>query len=384
MTQLSLFPTEPVEPDPVADTQPTEALPEHVQVAALRRRRYVAALEDLPLDRRSAADLGAAIEVVSLACGDDDPPSPGSVRRWASRFRRAGRNLAGLADRRAARPAPRGSRWAPWIVGLADEAADQARADTGRTLTALADRAMARCREEAHRRGCSPREIPTFDTLLRMIRARLRPEKGWRIDHLSCGRPLDEVVVGLQTLRLGIPELGNGPVYLMTARDTYSGVIVAAALSVAEPAGDDLFRLFGVRVGTAASQPLGAARLCMGIPELLVLDQAGLFHDRTFRDAAEALGITLNAAPAASDDRDRASHLQPWLEARGDEVATVEGLMAAVQAWLAHHDRRRSPPDWRTPLDRWQEGLARYGIKLAATSTGDGTGRGDHHPRRER
>ena len=75
MTQLSLFPTEPVEPDPVADTQHTEALPEHVQVAALRRRRYVAALEDLPLDRRSAADLGAAIEVVSLACGDDDLPS---------------------------------------------------------------------------------------------------------------------------------------------------------------------------------------------------------------------------------------------------------------------------------------------------------------------
>jgi hypothetical protein len=38
--------------------------------------------------------------------------------------------------------------------------------------------------------------------------------------------------------------------------------------------------------------------------------------------------------------------------------------MAGAHAWLADLDFRRSGADRRTPLDRWQEGVARYPIRL--------------------
>lgn len=309
MKQLDLFQVTTTEPDHLAaDAGPMETLPDSERAAALRRRRYVTALEDLPPGRRGDAHLRAAIKALSLACADAKPPSAGSVRRWGSQLRRADGNLIGLAGRRVARLQP------------------QAQDD--------------------------------------------------RIHHLTCGYPLCEVVVTREVLRLGIPELG-GPVHLLTGRDTFSGVIVAAALCTSERGGGDLLGLFGVRTA-AAPQPLGAARMCMGIPNVLVLDRDGDFSGRAFRDSAAALGITLTFAPAGPSGGARlANGLQGWLAARGEPVESTEGLVAAVHDWLSHHDLRRSGPDRRTALDRWQEGLARYGINLAPTPTGGGTGRGD-------
>ena len=37
---------------------------------------------------------------------------------------------------------------------------------------------------------------------------------------------------------------------------------------------------------------------------------------------------------------------------------------SSAHAWLADLDFRRSGADRRTPLDRWQEGVARYPIRL--------------------
>ena len=56
--------------------------------------------------------------------------------------------------------------------------------------------------------------------------------------------------------------------------------------------------------------------------------------------------------------------------------------MAGAHAWLADLDFRRSGADRRTPLDRWQEGVARYPIRLSpgaapAIRTGEESGGAD-------
>lgn len=381
MKQLELFPATPADADQLAaEIQTLEEMTERKRAAALRRHRYVRAVGDLPPGQRGDRHLRAAIRAVGELIDDVDPPTPRQVRTWEARLREADGNPVGLADRHMGRPA----RWAPWIGELVDQVVAEAGLRRGGTVTALAQLAQARCQEVARVREFGPGDVPGFRTLVRMVGARRRPlEQAYRFRHLSCGRPLAEVVVTQEVLQLAIPELGADRVHLVTGRDTYSGVIVAATLCTAKAAGEDLLGLFGARTAKAAPEPLGAARLCMGLPEVIVLDRDYAFHGPTFQQSAAALGIRLHFAGAEHPGGPcRVAGLQRWLTARGGEVRNAEGLMAAAHGWLADHDLRRSGPDQRTPLDRWQEGVARYPIRLSsgvapATSNGEASGHVD-------
>jgi hypothetical protein len=372
MQQLELFPaTHPATDRLRAEIQALNEMTERERAAALRRHRYVRAVEDLPPGRRGDRHLRVAIRAVCELSDDVDPPTPRQVRAWEARLREADGNPAGLAHRRMARSPRQQTHWAPWIGELVDQVVAEADPRRGVTLTAMARLAQARCLEASHARGGAAADVPAFRTLVRMVGDRLRPlQQAYRFRHLSCGRPLAEVVVAREALRVAVPELGADRVHLVTARDSYSGVIVAAALGTAPPDGEDLLGLFGAQTATAAPEPLGAARLCMGLPEVIVLDRDPAFLGATFRHSAAALGIRLHFA--AVDDPGapcRVAGLQRWLTARGEVVEDAGGLMAAAHAWLADLDVRRSGPDRSTPLDRWQEGVARYPIRLSPGAT---------------
>ncbi|KOX47900.1 hypothetical protein ADL19_21670 [Streptomyces purpurogeneiscleroticus] len=385
MKQLELFPATTPDANRLrAEIQALDEMTDRERAAALRRHRYVRAVEDLPPGRRGDHHLRAAIRAVSELSDDVDPPTPRQVRTWEARLREADGNPAGLVDRRMARSLRQQTRWAPWIGELVDRVVSEASLHRGVTLTAVAQLAQARCLEAAHAQECAPGDVPGFRTLVRMVGDRLRPLKdAYRFRHLSCGRPLAEVVVAREVLRLAIPELGADRVHLVTARDIYSGVIVAAALGTAPPDGEDLLGLFGARTATAAPEPLGAARLCMGLPEVIVLDRDPAFHGATFRQSAAALGIRLHFAAVDHPGAPcRVAGLQRWLTVRGEVVEDAGGLMAAAHAWLADLDVRRSGPDRWTPLDRWQDGVARYPIRLSpgaapAIPTGEESGGAD-------
>ena len=385
MKQLELFPATTADTDRLrAEIQALNEMTERERAAALRRYRYVRAVEDLPPGRRGDRHLRAAIRAVCELIDDVDPPTPRQVRAWEARLQEADGNPAGLADRRMARSPRQQTHWAPWIGELVDQVVAEADPRRGVTLTAMARLAQARCLEASHAREGAAADVPAFRTLVRMVGDRLRPlQQAYRVRHLSCGRPLAEVVVAREALRLAIPELGADRVHLVTARDIYSGVIVAAALGTAPPDGEDLLGLFGARTATAAPEPLGAARLCMGLPEVLVLDRDPAFHCATFRHSAAALGIRLHFAAVAHPGAPcRVAGLQRWLTARGEVVEDTGGLMAAAHAWLADLDVGRSGPDRSTPLDRWQEGVARYPIRLSpgaapAIPTGEESGGAD-------
>jgi len=372
MKQLELFPATTADTDRLrAEIQALNEMTERERAAALRRHRYVRAVEDLPPGRRGDRHLRVAIRAVCELSDDVDPPTPRQVRAWEARLREADGNPAGLAHRRMARSPRQQTHWAPWIGELVDQVVAEADPRRGVTLTAMARLAQARCLEASHARGGAAADVPAFRTLVRMVGDRLRPlQQAYRFRHLSCGRPLAEVVVAREALRVAVPELGADRVHLVTARDSYSGVIVAAALGTAPPDGEDLPGLFGAQTATAAPEPLGAARLCMGLPEVIVLDRDPAFLGATFRHSAAALGIRLHFA--AVDDPGapcRVACLQRWLTARGEVVEDAGGLMAAAHAWLADLDVRRSGPDRSTPLDRWQEGVARYPIRLSPGAT---------------
>ena len=385
MKQLELFPATTPDADRLrAEIQALDEMTERERAAALRRHRYVRAVEDLPPGRRGDRHLRAAIRAVCELSDDVDPPTPRQVRTWEARLREADGNPAGLVDRRMARSLRQQTRWAPWIGELVDQVVAGADPRRGVTPTAMARLAQARCLEAAHAQDGAAADVPGFRTLVRMVGDRLRPlEQAYRFRHLSCGRPLAEVVVAREVLRLAIPELGADRVHLVTARDIYSGVIVAAALGTAPPDGKDLLGLFGARTATAAPEPLGAARLCMGLPEVIVLDRDPGFHGATFRHSAAALGIRLHFAAVDHPGTPcRVAGMQRWLTARGKVVEDAGGLMAAAHAWLADLDVRRSGPDRWTPLDRWQEGVARYPIRLSpgaapAIPTGEESGGAD-------
>jgi hypothetical protein len=372
MKQLELFPATTADTDRLrAEIQALNEMTERERAAALRRHRYVRAVEDLPPGRRGDRHLRVAIRAVCELSDDVDPPTPRQVRAWEARLREADGNPAGLAHRRMARSPRQQTHWAPWIGELVDQVVAEADPRRGVTLTAMARLAQARCLEASHARGGAAADVPAFRTLVRMVGDRLRPlQQAYRFRHLSCGRPLAEVVVAREALRVAVPELGADRVHLVTARDSYSGVIVAAALGIAPPDGEDLLGLFGARTATAAAEPLGAARLCMGLPEVIVLDHDPAFLGATFQHSAAALGIRLHFAgvdhPGAPC---RVAGLQRWLTARGEAVEDAGGLMAAAHAWLADLDVRRSGPDRSTPLDRWQEGVARYPIRLSPGAT---------------
>ncbi|MFC6737813.1 hypothetical protein [Methylobacterium tardum] len=327
MKQLELFPATTADTDRLrAEIQALNEMTERERAAALRRHRYVRAVEDLPPGRRGDRHLRVAIRAVCELSDDVDPPTPRQVRAWEARLREADGNPAGLAHRRMARSPRQQTHWAPWIGELVDQVVAEADPRRGVTLTAMARLAQARCLEASHARGGAAADVPAFRTLVRMVGDRLRPlQQAYRFRHLSCGRPLAEVVVAREALRVAVPELGADRVHLVTARDSYSGVIVAAALGTAPPDGEDLLGLFGAQTATAAPEPLGAARLCMGLPEVIVLDRDPAFLGATFRHSAAALGIRLHFA--AVDDPGapcRVAGLQRWLTARGRWSRTQE------------------------------------------------------------
>ncbi|ACS40447.1 hypothetical protein [Methylorubrum extorquens] len=375
MTQLELF---PVQSDPLAPADPPalSELTEAQRARAGRRLAYVQALEGLPAGACGADAVPAAFAAVGREVDDVKWPSLRQVRRWQRLLRTSGGQVAALADRR--RSVPARPRWAGWIGSVADEAAAQARLRPARSLSLLTQAALQRCREEALARGCAPDQVPAPGTLRRMIRARMRPpargsaapaRQVFRFLHMSSGHPLGEVVVGEETLDIALPELDTDRVHLLTARDAYSGVTVAARLSTTEPDGDAVLGLFGARPAAATPEPLGVARLCLGLPDALLLDHAPRFRSESVLRSAAALGIELRFGPAASaGGAAPAAGLGQWLAATGAAVATADGLMAAVQDWLSRHDLGRSRRDGRTPLDRWQEGVTRYPIRLGAAA----------------
>jgi len=384
MKQLELFSDTSAADEAPAEIQVLAEMSERERAVVLRRHSYVRAIEGLPQGQWGDRHLQAAIEAVGIEAGDPKRPSPRQVRGWESRLREADGNLHGLIGRRAVSFLGSKDRWAPWIGDLADAAAAQFYLRPAPSLTGLVREALAHCYAGVAARGCAPDEVPAFETMRRMIRARLRPpEQALRLKCVSNGHPLSEVMVVQYVVQVAVPELGIDRVHLSTGRDTYSGVTVAAMLGTAQAAGDELLGLFGARTPMAAPEPLGAARLCMGIPDTLLIDPSAGFATSAFRDAAATLGITLQyAADGVPDDRRIHATLQRWLALHGEANMTAEGLMAAVQGWLAAQDHRRSGLDWRSPMDRWQEGVARYPIRLrseplVAPAAGDASVRSD-------
>jgi hypothetical protein len=146
---------------------------------------------------------------------------------------------------------------------------------------------------------------------------------------------------------------------------------VAALVSASEPDGAAPINLFDTPMPSAMPRPLGAACLYMGIPEVLVVDNNPGFHNNAFRQLAVTLGIQVHIAPMGLPGKRRstvATYLQHWLAANGQVVNTGEGLMDAVQVRLAHQDADSVRGDLRTPLKKWEEGVARYPIRLPSAA----------------
>ncbi|MCG8996079.1 transposase family protein [Laribacter hongkongensis] len=395
---------------------PFSALPFHLQQIALRRKRYLDALESFGKPNWTPAVMSERIARISSMLGDSSPPSSITLYRWHRHYTNSNQDPHSLLPAKHQQRKD-GCRFPlPIQEALSELIETRFLEGVGCSIIDLHD--ALRFKVDALNRFRKPAELlplPSYHTVRRAVLAISQYEKSCarngkeyadnefrtsltapkskyileqvEIDHT----PLDLFVVDDNTwLPLGRP-------WLTLAIDHYSRMVLGFYLSFSPPSVESVFGCLRHAVLPKENLRKCYPRVehdwpCFGLPDTLICDNGLEFHSQSLEQAAFELAIYLQFCPKKKpyfkgrvermlgSVTNQFAHAQPgtsfasWLERHGydpvkEAVATFDELLHALHIWIVDiyaHTYHRGLKT--TPYAKWRDSQSLTPIELPERS----------------